>query len=712
MGKIHFSLAIHNHQPLGNFNEIFEISFNKSYLPFLEIVKSFPYIKLALHYSGILLDWIIKNHPDFAESLKLLISNGQIELLSGAFYEPILTSLNKADRLDQIKKMNDFIFENFKYTPKGLWLAERVWDSNIIESIADAGLEYAIVDDFHLISAGLRRQDTYGYFTTEEEGRNIALFPSNQTLRYLIPFHPPEQTINFLHNESNEQKDPLFFMGDDGEKFGIWPGTYHTVYEMRWLERFFNSLIENYNKIAIITPGEYLKSHPPVSQIYLPTCSYQEMMVWALPTPAQKKFRKIAKELQGREDLNEYLGFIKGGVWKNFFVKYAESNLIYRKMLHLSNRIRGFNFKSEKRKNEALDFLFQSQCNDAYWHGIFGGLYLPHLRSAIYSSLIKAEKILEEEIFGGKNFLNIESVDLDNDSKEELILKNKFLTLIIKPDKGGSLIEFDYKPRNFNLVNSLIRREEAYHDDLLNLEKHHGENSGSETKTIHETASQKESGLCEHLSYDWYQRNCLIDHFFDTSLTLDNLKKNLFREQGDFILNPYKYHFSKRVIDMDLTLEREGTVNKNFRVKVIKNINISINTKRITFTYKVINNSDSVLDTVFGTEFNFGLLGGNSPLHFFEIDTEGTPARFNLASSGEIDKINSFRIINQWDKFFLAFQFTNSPKFWRFPIETVSNSESGFERIYQSSVLIFSWQISLNKGKAWETAFSLNLSEI
>ncbi len=359
-----------------------------------------------------------------------------------------------------------------------------------------------------------------------------------------------------------------------------------------------------------------------------------------------------------------------------------------------------------------MDFLFQVQCNDVCWHGIFGGLYLPHLRSALYSSLIKADKILEEEIFEGKNFLNIESADLDQDFREELILKNKFLTLILKPDSGGSLIELDYKPRNFNLVNSLIRREEAYHEDLLNLEKHSQECSGCEIKTIHETASSKEPGLHEYLNYDWYQRNCLIDHFFDNSVTLDNLKKNLFTDQGDFVLNPYEYHFSKRVVDIDLTLEREGTVQKNLKVKVAKNINISINTKRITFNYKVINNSDSYLETVFGTEFNFGLLGGNSPLHYFEIDREGTPERFNLASSGEIEKINSFKIINEWDKFFMTFQFSNSPKFWRFPIETISNSESGFERIYQSSALIFSWQISLDKGKMWETAFSLNLAEI
>ena len=38
---------------------------------------------------------------------------------------------------------------------------------------------------------------------------------------------------------------------------------------------------------------------------------------------------------------------------------------------------------------------------------------------------------------------------------------------------------------------------------------------------------------------------------------------------------------------------------------------------------------------------------------------------------------------------------------WWAPIETVSNSESGFERVYQGSGLLLSWPVRLAEGERW-----------
>jgi alpha-amylase len=42
-----------------------------------------------------------------------------------------------------------------------------------------------------------------------------------------------------------------------------------------------------------------------------------------------------------------------------------------------------------------------------------------------------------------------------------------------------------------------------------------------------------------------------------------------------------------------------------------------------------------------------------------------------------------------------------SPKaqLWRFPLETVSQSESGFQKTYQGTVLLFHWPFSLKPGE-------------
>lgn len=64
--KIYLSLAIHNHQPVGNFGWVFEEAFENAYLPMVECLERQPSIRLALHYSGSLRDWLLESQPDFS----------------------------------------------------------------------------------------------------------------------------------------------------------------------------------------------------------------------------------------------------------------------------------------------------------------------------------------------------------------------------------------------------------------------------------------------------------------------------------------------------------------------------------------------------------------------------------------------------------------------------------------------------------------------
>ena len=55
-GTVRLVLAFHNHQPIGNFDGVFEQSYQESYLPFLNILEEYPDIPFALHTSGSLLE--------------------------------------------------------------------------------------------------------------------------------------------------------------------------------------------------------------------------------------------------------------------------------------------------------------------------------------------------------------------------------------------------------------------------------------------------------------------------------------------------------------------------------------------------------------------------------------------------------------------------------------------------------------------------------
>src|SRR3989442_8017600 len=168
-------------------------------------------------------------------------------------------------------------------------------------------------------------------------------------------------------------------MGDDCEKFGVWPGTYDYCYRHGWPERFFTALEANAGWLVTSPPGEYLSTHPPLGRADLPTASYTEMMEWALPTAVRVRFHTLQQEFGSRSDVQQ---FLRGGFWRGFFSKYAEANLLHKKMLYVSEKIRRLaslrrGQGGRRGLGEASTHLFRSQGNDAYLHRLFRGAFSP-----------------------------------------------------------------------------------------------------------------------------------------------------------------------------------------------------------------------------------------------------------------------------------------------------------------------------------------------
>ncbi|HEX9113045.1 MAG TPA: alpha-amylase/4-alpha-glucanotransferase domain-containing protein, partial [Nitrospirota bacterium] len=559
MPKVNFIFAIHNHQPVGNFEFVAEEAYQKSYLPFVRTLERHRQIKITLHYTGILYRFFEQRHPEFIVLLKDLVAEGRAEILSGGFYEPILAVLPDNDKIGQVRALSEYVRSKIGYDAQGMWLAERVWEPHLPKPIADAGINHVVVDDFHFKMAGLRDDELDGYYLTEEQDRIVRIFPGSERLRYLIPFHGPEETISFLSGLRSTERNRLAVMADDGEKFGVWPETYRTVYEEGWLERFFSLLEQNSDWLETTTFAEYLGREPARGRVYLPTSSYMEMGEWALPTRAMKEYEDALEKVKNSPDLGGLRPFIKGGIWRNFLAKYPESNHMHKRMQMTSRKVHAALDVPGTRKNadaaRMLDHLYQSQCNDAYWHGIFGGLYLPHLRSGVYEQLIRAEYLADKALKGrgtrdegrGKkqknqtaSWLDIEQGDFDLDGNDELMLNSEILNIFIDPAEGGRISELDWKPRMFNLANTLTRRREGYHDKIIRAAaaKTDAAQAGG-VKTIHERVAVKEEGLQYHLLYDWYTRGSLIDHFLGSGVDLASFMRCEYYEAGDFVLGAY-----------------------------------------------------------------------------------------------------------------------------------------------------------------------------
>lgn len=655
-GKMNLLMAVHSHQPEGNFEWIFAEGYEKAYLPFLTILHRHPKIKMALHYTGCLLDWFADKHPEFIKMLKELVKRGQVEMLSGGYYEPILSLIPQRDIIGQIRLMNEKVEEFTGYVPSGAWLAERVWEPTLINPMAKAGIKYTIVDDWHFVNAGKKPDELSGYYVTEDEGQKLLIFPGSERLRYSMPFKLPHETINYLR-DLKEKGIVAKTFADDGEKFGIWPGTFKWVYEEKWLENFFEALEAQASWLHIMTFSEYIRTYGPTDRIYLTCASYREMMEWS------------------------------GGYFKNFLVKYPEANSMQKKMLYVSERVAETKPKSKK----ALYHLYKGQCNCGYWHGIFGGLYLNHLRSAVYSNLIEAEKALDAVTHKGPAWVDVKTFDFDSDTYDEILVSSPKLNLYLSPHNGGSLFELDFKPMSLNLTNTLARRKEAYHEKTSQHTKSNFDSSKQSKgiASIHDIAAVKEADLLRDLNYDWYRKVSLLDHFLREGTTVKDFAASRFSEAGDFLNADYDYEIKKstKPKGLILKLSREGNYfclsGESRRIKLMKSITINGNSPSIEIEYEVINLDSKEFSPWFGVEFNYSL---KDP---------------HLNRIGEVRDLKNININDQWYGIRIDFEFSSPTSFWYFPIETVSDSEAGLERTYQELSLLFHWNLKLAPKDKW-----------
>ncbi len=712
MEKVAFLFCVHNHQPVGNFLHILENAYEKAYLPFVEVLKKYPFMKISIHYTGILWDFLKDHHPEFLKTLRELVEKDQLEMMTGGYYEPILAVIPDADKVGQIQRLSRTIEQEMGRTPQGMWLAERVWEPHLPRYLREAGVEYIAIDDYHFKKSGLSEEELFGYYLTEEDGKILKVFAGSEILRYIIPFRPPEETLEYLSKLRGCRCAAIF--ADDGEKFGVWPYTYHSVYEERWLERFFDLIGKNLDWIEPMPLGAYSVQEKPLGRIYLSCSSYMEMDEWSLPTEAMVAYGKVVEKLKGTPEGEQVRRFLKGGFWRNFFAKYPESNDMHKRVLHLRGKIGSEKTKLASKDEDPIHYLYQAQCNDAYWHGVFGGLYLPHLRHAIYGNLIRAETLFDQKMHPEQDWIDAERVDFNADGDEEVILKNSE-TVLLFSGRGGSLLEMDDRSKGFNILGTLTRRKEGYHQKLLEARQQAStaEASTAETRTIHGIFDSKEKDLDRYLHFDGYRRASFLDHFIAEPIDFESFRNCEYQEEGDFIKEPYEIETKRKGTDQEVLFFRSGRLRKNGGgdpVEIRKCFSISGREKVLKASYQITYKGEK-RKINFGVEFNINLLAGDAPDRYYDIPGHSLDDR-KLASAGESDGVTEVYLIDEWNKMKTVLRTEKSCNVLRFPIETVSLSESGFEKVFQGSCLLLYWPLDLEPGREFRVSFELGIEHL
>ena len=709
---IRFALVLHNHQPIGNFDDVFENAYQDSYLPFLEVFRRFEPLKVSLHTSGSLMEWMEARHGEYVDQLADLVARGRVEIIGGPYYEPILAMLPSRDRIGQTCSYTRFLEKRLGATVRGMWVPERVWEQSYVRDLVAAGMEYTVLDDFHFKAAGLDEEQLAGHFATEDDGRVMSVFPGSERLRYLIPFADPQQTIDYLGEIAQRQGDAVVVFGDDGEKFGTWPGTRKHVYEDGWLERFFTALVENADWLHTCTLADAVDHLAPRGKVYLPDCSYREMTEWALPTEKYVEFERLRCDLGGDERFERLTQFVRGGTWRNFRVKYSEANEMYARMMAVSRRLEdametGLAVEGREvdpaEQSQLLDRargeLYRGQCNCGYWHGAFGGIYLPHLRSAVFENLIAADTLLDRAAGRGERWVEARADDFDFDGCREIQLANGGLLALIDPARGGHLYEFDVRAVHRNLLATMTRRPEAYHLKVVE-----GSRQGDgHCASIHERLVFKQDGLDQRIQYDSYPRKSLVDLFYEDSASLEAVAASSARQLGDFATGPYQARIRRSPDRVQALLAREGLVD-GLPVKITKGVTLRAGNSEMEIAY-LLEGLPHGRPLHFAVEMNFaGLPAGAEDRYFLD---GGGRRLGHLGSRLDLTDVEGLELVDEWLGLSVALRASRPTHFWTFPVETVSQSEGGFELVHQSVAVQPRWFVTGDATGRWSVTLRL-----
>ncbi len=693
MGKFKLAFGIHNHQPVGNFTSVFEEAHRDAYLPFLKLLSEHEDIRISLHQSGILWDWQQKNHPDYLDLVRQMVDRGQIELMTGGFYEPILIAVPERDARGQLEMLNRFLADRFGVKPVGLWLTERIWEPHLPKLLARCGVKYLPIDDTHFIYSGFEQSQLTGPFVTEDEGHKVTLLPIQKKLRYLIPFGMVDTVIDELRRQAEKNPSGMAVYADDGEKFGVWPNTHQHCYHDGWLERFFTAVEKNADWLEIVPLARAAEARP-VGRAYLPSASYEEMLQWSLPTKAYMEYEQFEKWLAESGNKDRFGRFVRGGHWRGFLVKYDEANLMHKKMLRVSRELAAFE-EAENRPEAAItairDRLYAAQCNCPYWHGVFGGLYLPHIRQAVYDGMIDAHRMIRE--MSGRTGVSMDSCDYDMDGIEEIIADSDEYTAVFAPNRGGHLVELSLNRHGFNLTDTMSRRKEGYHAKLTRAVS--STTNGSHA-SIHDQILTKESGLEKILVEDTYLKRCLIDHFFGHDVEFGDFEAGKAVEQGDFIHG--QYGTETDASGQRLQLTHDGSIpgpGGMVPIHLSKEVVFEPGVEKLQVIYCLSCPSPGGVDVNFGVENNFNFQAGHAPDRYLLVDNR-RPAEAYLDSVGSHEQVGGVALVDEYRSLAVGLSTDRPADIWYLPIFTVSLSEGGFEKVYQGTTLIHRFRLHLD----------------
>jgi 4-alpha-glucanotransferase len=306
-------------------------------------------------------------------------------------------------------------------------------------------------------------------------------------------------------------------------------------------------------------------------------------------------------------------------------------------------------------------------------------------------------------------------LDFDADGREEIEITSPKFAAVIKPSDGGTLAVLDFRPSAVTLINSLQRRVEAYHSRLQNAAQF-----AAKVASIHDQTISKEPGLEKKLKYDRWARNAFRLLLFAPGKTHADFEALQLEENAAFAGGDY------RVVDataQEIKLSQEAPLRHLIpaadpdcvlsaaKVLQFENHEQGFDVRcRIDLARKGGVNAAPVpagpAKIAVGLEIVLNLLAPNVPDRFIEFAGSRKPLEWSGVVEGA-----QVRLVDEWQDVAIAMEARGASQLWISPIETVSESEEGFERVYQGSQILGVWNVTLGPAETWGAETVLRVSK-
>ena len=714
--SLHLAIVLHFHQPPTASAVALEDCFDDVYEPVLDALDADERLLLNLHFGGRILEHALAHRPDFLSRLARLWRQGRVEVLGGAFYDPVLAAIPERDAIGQLQLTANWLKRQLGKVPQGAWLALRAWDPGLPRALGAAGVAWTLLDDAQFLAAGLEPEDVHGHYTTERAGHPVGMFPIDAALSRILAEGPASRMRDqlVLSNMAHQPDERLEAVALRGETL---------VADGRFAELL--SVLDSEHHWLKTTPlSRAFELFPTRGRVYLGSGADPALTEWSRPAASRANRRRLQQQLESVGMWRGVEHFVGRVLFDNFLVKYGEANRLHKRMLAASaavDRLRAVlaerqrkgkasasDGKARKVLERACDALWRAQTHAVYWHGGPNevGIYDPRMRLSTTRQLMVAQRMVERALGdparGGWSAFKL---DHDADGNAEAVVLTPTLAAVVHAAQGGTLWELDLRDRGIPMLTSMSPVEEPYDDTLVGNEVVLVDAEDHPSLPVDEPDwARTTNPKLARRRVDRIARGAFQDHFLGAETTLETFGFRQFRQLGDFAVEPWEL-MKVAAPDGDVPagrvlVGRTGVVkdvDRTLLLRLEKEYRFDPEKPRLTVTHTISNRSRETASAWHGLEWTLGIPSGDAA-NVVATTFGGDQERIVPLDAGGPQDLGWLSWIELKDteaEVSVVIQLPDLLRAWWVPVTSVHEGPDGWQELVQGQTLLLHRELEI-----------------